>query len=376
MKKKSGILIIVSLVSTAAFLLVSQILASTPQGSGSVTSGFITEFPIPTANGNPQNLVIESSGTSASIWFTMPDADAIGNLVVTSTVDFNFTTYDASDGISVNSTPYDLVYDASRNLIWFTEKDGNRLGALNIATGVVAETAVTNNQSPHSIAISPDGNIWFTQPAANFVARYVPGTGTFTYFTYKNATGTPVDGRPTKITVQNNDAIWVTAPNSNQIGRLKPSTDEFTVAIVADFGSPAIPPSDILYFANDTWIATSANDRIGRYIPQTLSGFQWFSLPSENGGINSLSMSQIGDDKVLWFTEPNYGRVGRITLNNTYKVTATMLHGLSTPNSFPTDIVTDAQNNAWIANQGGLTIAKWSAPYSESNFLPIILKPN
>jgi hypothetical protein len=87
-------------------------------------------------------------------------------------------------------------------------------------------------------------------------------------------------------------------------------------------------------------------------------------------------MSQVGDGKVLWFTEPNYGRVGRITLNNTYKVTTTMLHGLFTPNSSPTDIVTDAQNNAWIANQGGLSIAKWSAPYSESNFLPIILKPN
>lgn len=379
MQKKLSSLFIVSLFSMGLLLLVGQSLASTPQGSSSETKGFITEFPIPTANGNPQNLVVASSGTPTSIWFTMPDADAIGNLVVTSTTDFQFETY--TTGISANSAPYDLVYDANRNLIWFTERDGNRLGALNIATGVVTETAVDNNQcpnnqSPNSITISPDGNIWFTQPEANFVARYVPGTNTFTCFTYKNTAGNPVDGRPTKISVQNNDAIWVTAPNSNQLGKLQPSTGDFTAATVADFGSPPVPPTDILYFDNDTWISTAANDRIGRYIPQTLSGFQWFQLPSANSGVDSLFVTKVGNSHTLWFTEPNYGRVGRINLNNSYKVNGIMLHSLVYANSVPSDITVDALENAWIADKNGQAIALWSAPYNYNNFLPIIVDLN
>ena len=374
MQKKLSVLFIVSLFSMGLLLLVGQSLAYTPQGSNSVTKGFITEFPIPAANGNPQNLVVASSGTPTSIWFTMPDANAIGNLVVTSTTDFQFETFSA--GISANSAPYDLVYDANRNLIWFTEMDGNRLGALNITTGAITETVVSNNQSPNSITLSPNGNIWFTQPTANFVARYVPGTGTFTYFTYSNNVGNPVNGHPTKISAQNNDAIWVTAPNSTQIGKLQPSTGNFTVATVADFGSAAVPPTDILYFDNDTWISTAANDRIGRYIPQTLSGFQWFQLPATNSGVDSFFVTKAGSSHTLWFTEPNFGRVGRINLNNSYKTGSVMSHFLVFANSIPSDITVDAQENAWIADKDGQAIAIWSAPYNYNIFLPVTLDPN
>ena len=377
MHKKFGMLFVVSLMAITLLLLVGNTLAISPQGAGSITSGFMTEYPIQVTNGNPQNIIVESAGSPASVWFTMPDANAVGNLVVTSTVDFQFTIFDSNDGITIDSAPYDLVHDSQRNLIWFTEKNGNQLGAINISTGQITETAVINNESPNNIAISDDGNIWFTQPEANFVTRFSPEAPTidaFTVFTYTNNIGTPIDGHPTKISIEDNDSIWVTAPNENQIAKLKPSTEAYTVAPVADFGSPAVPPSDIFILGSTPWVASPTNDRIGRYIPQTLAGFQWFPLTSNNSGVDSIHITTSnGSTYYLWYTEPNNGRVGRITLNSSFKIISTNLHSLTQENSEPTAIVVDSQDVAWIANNGGATIGQWVAPYNYNSYLPTIL---
>lgn len=142
-------------------------------GLASETFGFVTEFPIPTNNGVPQNVVVETAGPPARIWFTMPGANAIGRLVVTDATNFTFTPYVLSTS---NSQPYDLVYDAANGRIWFTERARPYIGYITIATGNIVEFAITNGGLPHSIALAPNGLIWFTQPEANNLVRFDPNS--------------------------------------------------------------------------------------------------------------------------------------------------------------------------------------------------------
>ncbi|MCP4419612.1 MAG: hypothetical protein GY805_23620, partial [Chloroflexi bacterium] len=130
-KRSLFIVAIIALNFSIVFLLLAK-----ETGLSSQTFGFMTEFPILTGDGAPQNLVVESVGPPASIWFTMPDADAIGHLLVTDTVDYTFTSFTLG---TANSEPYDLFYDSVNGRIWFTERARDFIGYLTIATGAIVE---------------------------------------------------------------------------------------------------------------------------------------------------------------------------------------------------------------------------------------------
>lgn len=358
----------------AIFALTSAIwLLAEEQGVPSSTVGFMTEFPISTTNGAPQNVVVETAGPPASIWFTMPEADAIGHLVVTDTTTFTFTPFTLG---TANSQPYDLAYDSVNGRIWFTERARAFIGYLTIATGNIVEIPIPilNSGLPHSIAIAPNGLIWFTQPEANNLVRFsltTPTTGTFTSFAYTSA-----GGAPTKIAIANNDSVWITAPGTNHMAEFKTATSQFTKIPVADFGSSPVPPSDIFVQGTIPWIANPTENRIGRFLPETLAFFRWYSLPATNTGINSLFLTQPSGRIRLWYTEPNNGSVGQMTLENSnLNIVGNALHGLPSPNSLPVDIVVDSLGNAWIADKGGQSIVRWEAPYNFTLFLPLTQKP-
>jgi streptogramin lyase len=365
MNIKRGLFIaaIILLNFSIVFLLLAE-----EAGQPSQTVGFMTEFPIPTVNGAPQNLVIEVDGPPTSIWFTMPDADAIGNLVVTDTINFTFTSYPLS---TANSEPYDLLYDSANGRIWFTERARAFIGYLTISTGNIVEFAIPNGGLPHSIAIAPNGLIWFTQPEANNLVSFSLTTSNFTAFPYTSA-----GGAPTKIAITDNDSVWITAPGTNHMAEFETGTSNFIKIPVVDFGSTAVPPSDILLQGTIPWIANPTENRIGRYIPQTLTFFRWFDLPSANTGINSIFMTQPSGELRLWYTEPNNGRAGLMILDNTeLDILEHAVHGLPSPTSLPVDIVTDSSGNAWIADNGGQSIVRWAPPYVNKLFLPFVQKP-
>jgi len=300
----------------------------------------------------------------------MPEADAIGRLVVTDTINFTFTTYPLG---TTNSQPYDLAYDAANGRIWFTERARAYIGYLTIATGNIVEIGIPNSGLPHSIAIAPNGLIWFTQPEANNLVKFsltTPTTGTFTPYAY-----TSVDGAPTKIAITNNASVWITAPGTNHMAEFETGSSEFIKIPVVDFGSTPVPPSDILLQGTVPWIANPTENRIGRFIPETLTFFRWFELPAANTGINSLFLTQSSGVIRLWYTDPNNGRVGLMTLEDSnLNMIGNVLHGLPSSNSQPVDIVTDSSGTAWIADKGGQAIVSWSSPYSLKSFLPIVQK--
>ena len=288
MDKKRGAFI--ALIVLLNFVVVLWAFAA-ESGLPSNTVGFMTEFPVPMADGGPQNVVVESAGPPARVWVTRPEANVVTRLVVTDTVNFSFTNYPLPTS---GSEPYDLAYDAGNGRIWLTERARPYIGYVTIATGAVQEIAIPNLGLPHSIAIAPNGLIWFTQPEANNLVKYDPVGGMFTAYGYANSQGTPVaNAMPTKISIANNTSVWITAPGVNQMTEFRPATNTFVPATVVDFGSPAVPPSDVFALNNAPlnnvpWIASPVDDRIGRFLPETLAFFRWYDLPAEDTGINSL----------------------------------------------------------------------------------------
>ena len=111
-------------------------------------------------------------GPGGNLWFTELAGNRLGYVTASGTLT------EAAIVRSAPSGPYGLAYDAAHNILWFTEFDGNKIGRVTLSGGTV--TAVddfqipTLNSLPLSIAIDPDGNVWFTEPGAKQIGRFIP----------------------------------------------------------------------------------------------------------------------------------------------------------------------------------------------------------
>ena len=357
-KKSLSFLLVVCM-----FMITTAVWALAPQtNSGGTTTGFITEYVVPVPNSNPQHLVIEAAGPPASIWFTMMDADALGHLVVTSTLDFQFTTY----AVTVGSEPYDIAYDDSAGMIWFTEPGGNRLGQLDVVTKLITETAVPDNHTPWSIDVAPNGEVWFTEPAANQVVRYQPDSQTFTPFPY-----TIIGGAPDQIEVLNNNSIWITLPGADRVAELRVGTVQYVNIPVNDPMMPTFPPGGLALDSSSPWITAPTMSRIGRYSPGTTAFWNWYFLPLT---ANNLAYNESGNIKELWFTSMTANKVGLLSLDDQGEVVSFGTHPLPTPNSGPVDIEIADNDMVWITESSGNQIAVWQPPYFYQSFISFVSK--
>ena len=330
-----------------------------------VSSTFVTEYPIPTStNGEPRNIVIEAPGR---VWFTLPAANAVGSLVVTSTIDYQFELFDVP---TADSVPYDLVYDGSA--IWFTEFAGNKIGRLDLTTRMITETAPisTTNSGPTGITISPNGTIWVTERDGNNLLKFDPVTQTFNEYPYSK-TGALLED----VTTVNNDRIWFTAPGVKQIVEFKPSTGEFFDDPVGTFGS-IWPPGDIVLGAQGLpWATAPDNDLVGLFLPGTQTLWRWRALPTSGGRPTGIDFTVVDGLNHIWFVQTDAGQAGKLV---TTADSSTDLYIWETPlpsaNSQPRGIAVDANGHAWITESGTNMIAEWSPPYFHFLYLPILIK--
>ncbi len=133
------------------------------------TTDFVTTYPV---TGAPLNIVVE---TPEQVWFTLPQENAIGTVVVHDAGEYTFTHYEVP---TASAEPYNLVY--RDGVIWFTERAGNKIGRFDIALLEFREFAIpTAASGPTGIDIAPDGRIWFLESAASKLAVFDPTTEEF-----------------------------------------------------------------------------------------------------------------------------------------------------------------------------------------------------
>jgi streptogramin lyase len=327
----------------------------------------LVEYSLPAGISGPQNIAVQEPG---HVWFTLPQENAIGELVVTTTVDYAFTIHPVPTS---NSEPYDLVYDG--RYIWFTERAGSQLGQLDTITNIITETTVTPAGSmPTSIDVSPAGNVWFTKPgtATENISKFDPATATFQSYTYANANPAAV---PQDITVVNDNLIAFTVPAIDTMVELDldPVTD-FKEIILNTVGNPSFPPGGITNDGQGVWVSAPTRNWLGLHVPGTYSNFLWVSLLSDTAAPTAIFYHPDGLLRQIWYVGATSSHIGNIVVDSDGKKVSMLDFILPQANSQPADIAVDSGDHAWITESGTDKIAEWRPPYVIPVYLPIITK--
>lgn len=354
--------------AVAALLITAVLLLGRPAiAAPDASNPFVTAYPIPAAGSEPTNIIALAPN---QVWYTMQNANAIGKLVVAGNGQATHTKYDVP---TVNSAPYDLVWDGQ--YIWFTQRLGNKIGRLNPANGQITEYAIpTANSRPMGIAIAPNGDVWFAEKDGDKIARFKPATATFDEYSF-----TTPGAKPEDVATSSNDSIWFTAPGLKSVIHLlpnKPPNLRFEQVPVSDFNQPPWEPGSIAVASDTPWISGPSKDYIGRYAPGTLGYWRWRALNNQNTGVNNIFLRSVGDLYQTWFTEPNGNRAGLLVTRKTTGDAITLFEiPLPGVNPRPAGIVTDSNGTAWIAAPGTNAILAWRAPYFNQMFLPATFRP-
>ena len=309
----------------------------------------------------PKNIAVEAPGR---VWFTLPTASAIGSLVVTSTVDFAYTLYRPP---TPQSQPYDLLYN--RGAIWFTQRNGNKIGRLDVGTGAFQEYPIPTPKSrPTGIALAPDGTIWFLEQAANKLGRLDPATGAIQEHPIPPGLFFTLTPQVEDIAVQNNNMIWFTAPGADAVGNYQVDIDRF-FREQGGFGSR---PTALLFDASRRlWITAAGTNRIGRYAPGTITRWAWYNIPTSDSEPVGLVHQTVDGNPVLWFTSNRTSQVGRLTVRPSGNLDSMVQVQLPTAGSGPWGVAVDGAGHVWIAQSDVNQVAEWRPPYFWMLYLPM-----
>src|SRR5581483_7128832 len=75
-----------------------------------------------------------------------------------------------------NSHPHDPAWGPG-DMLWYTGQLSNKVGRVEMATGMFREYTLPGRHGPHGIVADRDGNIWYTANTAGAIAKLDPKTG-------------------------------------------------------------------------------------------------------------------------------------------------------------------------------------------------------
>ena len=319
-------------------------------------SNYIVEYPIEVS---PLNISVESAG---HVWFTAPNSNLIGSLIVTSTTEFRVQKFPVP---TAASKPYDLVY--KNGIVWFTEQAGNRIGKLDVATGAIQEFVIpTANSAPKGIGVAADGTVWFVESNGNQLGRLDPSNGAFTEFLYATPNAQMED-----LAIQADGNVWITAPALDRVIFFRILRGDF---LIVPTGTASKPLGIALDEQNQLWTAIQQPGAVGRYAPGTLALWRWFQSPTPNSKASGITVHTSDTHTSIWYTAPATNQVGIVELTPSASLLSHLESPLPTAGGLPWGIATDDQANVWIAASGTNLIARWSVPYFTSTYLPIIVR--
>lgn len=247
-----------------------------------------------------------------------------------------------------------------------------------------------SGQELTAITSGPDGNLWFTQRAANTIVKMTPAGVQTTY-----SEGITPNSQPTSLATGPDGNVWFAEANAYD-----PTTQMFQIAkitsdgVVTEYPTPVQPPAGLQGMVsgpdNSIWYVSALGGKIAKVamdgtvtvFPTGLSPFTfmfslavgpdgnlWFSGVSgsttrfgkmtptgtvtlyTSGGITSAGIIggiTAGPDGNVWFTKPGVGEVSRITTDGQ----VTNFSSGITPGASPVGITTGADGNLWLSEAG------------------------
>lgn len=365
MKYKVGL--VVGLLMIATLLIVQQVSSQSARLTA-VTQGYLTEYEL-RSDGSPLYL---SAETNNRIWFTMPDANVIGLLkIITVPSEYEVEYFTVP---TANSEPHNLV--VADGTVWFTEKSGNKLGKLDIATSSITEYPLpTADSQPTGLDIASDGNVWIATSGNDGVIEFDVATESFGDASLYSSSTTPANFE--RLEIANGD-IWLTAPGRKSLMFFEPDRERFTplgvtFIIQGQSSTSYTPDGMVLNRFNNPWVTASDGDLLGLYSPGTLALWNWQLPLNSDAGLSGLAYRYTNQTDQLWYAGRENNMVGRLVLKNGTPQSQFEIP-LITADSQPHDVIVDSGLNAWISQPNTNRISVWQAPYMEQTFLPITVR--
>ena len=269
--------------------------------------GSLTSFPLPSSLRKAQGI---GSGPDGNVWFA--EAGDQNGAIARITPDGTITEFPLPDSPSqTNRWPYAVLAGPDGN-IWFTDPTGNSMGRMSVDGVVLADTFLSKTSdwrdTPNTITVGADGNIWFGE--VNRVGRMTPAGDLKLYSLerYDNGGGTG------NIISGPDGNLWWTGPGLDRLRRISLASANDSQLKITDFvppgysvSTPAIIGPMVVGPDGNIWYVNGSN--VG--CATTEGRFHEIAIPS---GRSAFAISA-GPDGALWFTEPTFDLVGRISFN-------------------------------------------------------------
>lgn len=294
--------------------------------------GPITEFPLSTPSHRPQAIV---AGPDGNLWVT----EVIKKKIVRVSPSGMITEF-AVPGMGVGVLQ-GIGAGADGNL-WFTSREENAIrrvspkgefnGTFAIPSMAVKPTALTKGSWPRVILGGPDGNLWFTEMAANKIGRITP-QGKITEYAVPTA-----DSQPYGLAFDKAGKLWFTEAGGNKVGRLDPASGKFE-----EFKLPtakALPRDMCAGPDGHIWFSENQADKLGRV--NAAGKVTEIPLPKGSRPVGIAA----GGDGNIWYAGFGTGQIGRVTPAG--QVTT---FPIATPKSQPFGMATGPDGNVWFAAQ-------------------------
>lgn len=286
---------------------------------GNQICGVITEYPIPTANSDPQHIV---KGPDGAMWFTEVNAEKIGRITSDGTITETSTEPAMPLGIT----------SGSDGALWFTGYGSDQVDRMTTA-GTITNAYSTTISQPRGITSGPDGALWFV--GANGVGTVTTG-GTVTEYTsgFTSAGMNIVTGA--------DGALWFTECAPSKIGRITTTGTITETPLPAGYSYPiniASGPDDALWFFNSASVARITTDGIIT---------EYASVSTD---VNSTITT--GADGALWFVNCASHQLERMTTN----AVVTAQYPIPTP-SFVGGIAPGPNATLWFTDNDANVIGK------------------
>jgi virginiamycin B lyase len=241
-----------------------------------------------------------------------------------------------------------LIFDNTRNAVWFTDARTNSIGKLDVKSEKIQLFSIpTPNAGPMGIVLSPDEKkVWFTEITGNKIASLDLtydeniSNNTITEYSIFESQGGVLGGKgPTLLTFDKRGILWVTMSYSNDILRVEPWALVPTINFMG-MSNFSLPKPDtfspfgiaVIDIGTDNGSAGPPGTSQGIYLSD--HGSNRVILALNNGSNPNFDPLQ---NYISYWTSPSQAY----------------------PQTLPSQIVSDkAGNNIYFAEHGGNRISK------------------
>lgn len=342
--------------TTQSFSIVSK-----PQ-----TEGYITEYPTQANSTNPNGIAVDSNG---NVWFILGQRSTLVELI---TSNGTMREYPLPGAGVYTSLCWGMVYQSSKNAIWFTDDNTNAVYSFNLASDQFMKYALPQPQSsPFGIAVDTQGNVWFAEQGTNRLGE-IAASGQL-----KEVSIPTPSGEPSGVAVDSSGAVWFTLPQLNEIGsyiggsfqmynmtgllRLPTgiSADdkgnlwltEHGPSLIAEFNpashyfksfsttipafNSSYPYFDYLDSSGNVWFNEHYGNAIAEFNPSTNTLVE-YEIPTRVAAAQNISGAltmYLSPAGVPWFTEIFSGRVGTVNVPTNLPLGISVTNSTVSPNT-------------------------------------------